>query len=463
LVAQITLILWIFVSIALFAAFAPLRAFLLTYAIGYLVLPVEVGTHQGFTGTVWISQSIRIDKLTSCNIGAVLGTAIFAPQLFSRFRFHWVDIAYAVVTAGVFLTSMVNGLGAKDGLSQGVELFRQFFPLMVLSRIYLTSASELYEAMRTVVAAGFLYSFVAVAEWRLSPFIHNLFYGYFQHSFDQFMRHNFFRPVGFLRHAIEMSFFLGTGTALAAWLWHRKLLTPLWGVIPGWVVMLVIGFGLAVTMTYSGYGAFLIMAGMLGLLLLVRSRWVLLVLPVCAILWMGGRFTNQIDATTLLNAVSYLNQTRSESLEYRLESEELHLKDASDHLFLGKGSIKGIVREDHGNILLAVDAWWLIQMAFFGLVGVGGWYCVWGAGIVDSWRRWHEMTPDLQTLAAATSVMLGAQFIDFLFNAFPSPFLFILNMGLLSTLRFYRPQAQAYPQGIRMDELEMVPQGASMP
>jgi hypothetical protein len=465
LVAQAVLILWIFISIAMFAVLSPLRAFLLTYVIGYLLLPVEVGSTTGFTGTIWITQSIRIDKLTSCNLGALIGTAVFASHMFARFRFHWVDIAYGVVTIGVFLTSIVNGLGAKDGVSQGVELLRQFFPLMLLARIYLTSATELYEAMRTIIASAFLYSIIAIAEWRLSPFIHNIIYGYFQHSFDQFMRYSHFRPVGFLRHALEMSFLLGTATAMAAWLWYRKLLTPLWGVIPAWGVLLLLAMGLACTLTFSGYGACLLAGGILGLLLLARTRWILAILPICAIIWMAGRYTNQIDASLLLKTAGYFGRDRSDSLIYRLEAERVNLNDASHNLILGKGGMNGIVREDYGNIVLAVDAWWLIQITFYGLVGMVGWYFIWGSAIIDSWRRWHDMTPDLQTLAAAVSVLLGVQFVDFLFNSFPSPFLLMLDMGLLSTLRFYKPapMAQPTPAGWPADELQMVPQGASMP
>jgi hypothetical protein len=459
LIAQVALILWIFISIAMFATLTPLRAFLLTYVIGYLVLPVEVANASGFTGTIYITQSLRLDKLTSCNLGALLGTAFFATHLVARFRFLWVDLAVLVVTVGVFLTSLVNGLGAKDGVSQGIELFRQFLPLMVLARIHLTTASELYEAMRTIIAGAFVYAFLAIAEWRLSPFIHDLVYGYFQHSFDQFMRYSHFRPVGFLRHAIELSFFLGTSAAMAGWLWHRKLLTPLWGIIPPWGVVLTITAGLAATMTYSGYAAFLVTAGLLVLLVLVRSRWILLILPLVAIIWMAGRYTNQIDASLLLRTASLFDANRSNSLEYRLESERIHLADASQSLFLGKGGMNGIVREDYGGIVLAVDAWWLIQITFFGLVGVVGWYCVWGSGIVDSVRRWHDLTPDLQTLAAVTAIMLGAQFVDFLFNSFPSPFLFILDMGLLSTLRLYQgvPQPGLLPEEFPIDELQMIP------
>src|SRR2546423_496303 len=104
----------------MFAVLQPLRAFLLTFVIGYLVLPVEVGDGISFMGTIYITQSLRIDNLTACNLGAIIGTCLFASQVLARFRLHWVDAVYAGVLGGAFLTSMVNGLGAKDGVSHAV-------------------------------------------------------------------------------------------------------------------------------------------------------------------------------------------------------------------------------------------------------------------------------------------------------------------------------------------------------
>ena len=45
----------------------------------------------------------------------------------------------------------------------------------------------------------------------------------------------------------------------------------------------------------------------------------------------------------------------------------------------------------------------------------------------------------ISALALVVSVMIGAQFFDFLFNAFPSVFLMILNIGAVSAIQRYRP------------------------
>lgn len=449
-VAQIALVLWILVSIGMFAVLHPLRAFLLTFVIGYLVLPVEVGDGITFTGTIYISQSLRIDKLTACNIGAIIGTCLFASQVLTRYRFHWVDAVYGAVLGGAFLTSLANGLGAKDGVSHAVETLRQIFPLIVLSRLYITGPAELYEAVHAVIAGAFLYSFLCVAEFRLSPQAHRMVYGYFQHGFEQFERYNHFRPAGFLRHAIELAFFMGTSTALAAWLWFKGLLRPLWGTVPPWAVVTALAVGTATTLTFSGYAACLASAGVLAMLAITRSRWMLAVLPALAVAWMVGRYTNTVDGTFLMNSVDKVDVLRMESLQYRLEAERLHLEVAAEHLWLGKGAMFGVLRKEDGSAVKAVDSWWMITLVFYGVVGLGGWLLVWGAGIVDTMRYWGWLTEDAKALTAGVSVIAGAQFIDFLFNAFPSPFLMMLGMGLVAALQRY-PKSVAVMQPLFED------------
>ena len=466
-VAQVALVLWIVISIGLFAVMRPVRAFLLVYVIGYLFLPVEIGDGVTFTGSIYITQSLRIEKLTACNIGAILGTLLFATHMIRRFRFHWVDLVYGCLLAGAICTSLVNSLGAKDGISHAVEDARKYLPLMILARIYLSGPAELLEAMRAILGGAFVYSFLCVAEWRLSPQTHRLVYGYFQHSFDQFIRYSHYRPVGFLHHAIEASFFLGTSAALASWLWLKGMLhRPLWGWVPGWAVVLALFVGTLSTMTYSGIAACLSCCGVLALVGLTRSRWLLAILPAAAIIWMAGRYTGAIDASLLMRAANSMDPARSESLAYRFESERLNLDSLSHDLLLGKGAAQGIVRSEDGAIIKAVDAWWLLTLVFYGVVGLVGWYLFWGAGLIETITHWSRLSSDLRILAAAAGVLVGAQFVDFLFNSFPSPFLLMLAMGTVGAIQLAREGSRRERLRAMWDAQLIEPQfaeGAALP
>ncbi|MCL2639388.1 MAG: O-antigen ligase family protein, partial [Phycisphaerales bacterium] len=383
-------------------------------------------------------QSLRIDKIAACHIGAILGTLLFAPHVLRRFRFQWVDLMFGIVLTGAFATSILNNLGSKEGLSLVVNAIRGYLPLLVLARIYITSFASLLQAMRFIVGGALIYAMICVLEWRLSPQLHTWIYGYFQHSFDEFMRYNRFRPAGFVRHAIELSSFMAMAAVLTGWLAWKKMFRPLWGFVPAGAVLTTILIGLAVTMTVSGYAEFLLSAFVLTGLLIFRTRWVLWILPLIAIVWIAGRGTGMFDAVWLVDMTKRFNPERAASVQYRLESEQLNLDLASRHWLFGQGARHGAVRKSDGEFVLALDAQWLINLVFFGIVGLAGWFMLWAWAIVETTRRWRRISPQGQALAAVVCVLVGAQFIDFLFNDFPSWLLLILNIGLISAMQHER-------------------------
>ncbi|HVS71064.1 MAG TPA: hypothetical protein VHQ47_07405 [Phycisphaerae bacterium] len=440
----------------MFAFLRPTRAFLLCYVIGLLVLPVEVANSDGFTGSIVFTQSLRIDKITACHLGVLIGSIIFAPHVYRRLRFYWIDGVFLAIAAGLFATSMTNGLGPKDGLSVAMESVRRFLPLLVFARLFITSAGDVYEAMRVIVGAGVVYSVPCLWEWRFSPQLHRLIYGYFPHSFSQFARYGFFRPLVFLEHAIEVSGFMATAGALACWLHFKGLFKrPLWGLVPSWAAIGAIVVGLMTTMTFSGIGEFGLALGVFALMYFTRSRWVLWVLPAAALVWMGGRYFNVLDAGGLLRVTSSFDAARSESLEYRLRSERDHLDAVRSHILFGEGARKGLTGEGD---YMAVDEWWMIQLCYYGIVSLAGWYLIWCAAIWKAFRHWRVLTPDLQALATGVAVVLGIQFIDFLFNSFPSMFLLLLDVGMVSAMRHYLPtRARAHRANVRAVPAEAFP------
>lgn len=439
-IPQAALLLWVLISVSLFATLSPLRAFLLTYVVGLLFLPVEITDVNGYhIGSIVLTQSLRLDKYAACNVGAILGTVMFAPQVFRHYRWQWLDLAFVLVIVGQFLTSMQNDLGARDGISAGVQLMRDYLPILVLSRLYITSMKDIVEACRMMIGGALVYAGLCMFEWRFSPQVHRYVYGYFQHSFDGFMRNDHFRSVGFFRHAIELSVFMATASVMAGWLWARGLMRPLWGLIPNWLLLPILLVGLATTISFSGYGALVLCATILALVFFMRSRWLLLVLPVLAIAWMAGRYTGAISTEDLVSLTQRWNPSHANSFKYRLDAEDLNFAALRDHFWLGQGAYHGAARTEEGRFTLFLDSQWLINLVFFGFVGLGSWFLLWAASIYETVMRWRKLDPQAQAIAALVCVLLGAQFIDFLFNDFPSKFLLIMDVGLISALQHYKP------------------------
>jgi hypothetical protein len=65
-------------------------------------------------------------------------------------------------------------------------------------------------------------------------------------------------------------------------------------------------------------------------------------------------------------------------------------------------------------------------------------------------------------LGTLVGIVLGVQFIDFLFNNFPSMFLMMLNVGMVSTLQHFVPAAARRRVTVRQQQAPPAP-GASSP
>lgn len=427
-VAQIALIAYIFVAIGFFAYFPPTRAFILTYVVGILLLPSPLRDQ----GVIILTNSAQIEKYTACHLGALLGTLIFAPQAFARYRFDFLDAAFLLILAATFSTSMFGGLGFRDGVSNSLNVLRLWGPAILLAKIHITTFDDVYISLRTLIAGGMVYAVVAMLEFRLSPQFHRNLYGYFQHDFIQFARYDFFRPVGMLRHAIEMSFFLGSTAVAATWLWWKKLLPPYWGFLPGGAAVLILVAGLAATLTFSGYSAFILGMAVLALFHFQRKAWVLALIPVTVCTWMALRYTGMAEAGFLVDAAAFVDAARAQSLQYRFETEEIYLQLAHSSAFLGIGASSGLLVNRYGQLIKAVDAWWLITATYYGLAGLIAWLIVWTAPLVATLLAWRKLPDRFRDVAACVAVLIGLILVDFLFNSFPSYFLLILGVGMLS-------------------------------
>jgi len=262
--------------------------------------------------------------------------------------------------------------------------------------------------------------------------LHNLMYGYFQHSFNQFVRYGHFRPVGAMRHAIEFSFFMGTSCLLAVGLVAKKMFPPLWGFLPGWAVVGITLVGLACTLTFTGYSAFIVGAFLLAVLFARPQRVWLLVLPIIAVSFMGLRTAGLLPAGPLVNTVSEVSAARAASLDYRLQSGELNLKKMRAHPLLGLGYVKSLAKGKGGGLAQAVDAYWLITAANFGFPALAAWLAIWTAGVAATIGVWRLASPDERWICCLISVTLGLVLIDYLANSFPSYFILMIDLGLLS-------------------------------
>ena len=400
------LLAWPVAGLVIFAVARPGRALILTYLLGQMILPET---------SIQISGLPDLDKWAVCGIAAVLGTVLFRPHAVTRWRFHWTDVPLSIFIIGSALTSVVNQLGIYDGVSASLlQVFRYALPFW-LARVHLQTREDLLDAATTFALCGAVYAIPALWEWRMSPHIHQTFYGFFQHAWRQHYRWGFWRPIVCFPHALPLSFFFAATSLASLWLLRARLLPNFWG-LPAKLVAAASIVALVATMTFSGYLAFALGLGVWLLWQRLQLRSALLIPLVLATFWMTSRYLGWIDDEFVVDKVRWVSAERAESIEYRLVAEQAYLAKARQNWLFGLGAWGRANVEG-----LAADALWMILASTYGLLGLISFMTWWMGNIIDAWRHAPHWAPDVRQVAALWATLSGLLAVDFLVNGFPSP------------------------------------------
>lgn len=426
--AEIAILVWIPVAAGLFAVTRPVRALVLAYLIGWLVLPMTEVDVRGF----W-----DIDKVLATNVGVAIGAFLFSPGRLKPVRFVLGDWMLLAFVGGACITSISNDLGVYDGLSSATHKFFYYAGPYFFGRLMIRKRSELLDAARMIVTAACVCGVLAVWEWRMSPQIHRTLWGFFQHTFLQHMRWGFYRPILCFPHALGLGAFMAWTTILALSLYLTHQLKPLLKLPPELFVALP-ALGLAASMSLGPWG--LAMVG-IGILLTWRRMNVrkALVLPVAfAFIWMAGRYTGVVEGSMFSSAASEISTERAGSLQYRIDVETKLIDRAKDRPVLGWG---GWGRNRPPNAPVATDGMWVIWVGTYGLWGLATFFLWWCWPVIAA--RKMPRTLDVDPVLQAILIAIGLQAVNFLFNNFLSPILTLMNGAAMTALVRLRSEARA--------------------
>ncbi len=433
LIVQLALLGWIPVAAGLFMFFKPVRALMLAYLLGWLLLPVDSLDIKGF----W-----NVDKILATNFGVMLGSALFCPQRLRHIRFRAPEIILLIYAGGSIATSLTNGLGLYDGVSSSIyKLFYTAVPF-TFGRTFIRSREDLLEAARLVVCGAALYGLLAIWEWRMSPQIHRTLYGYFQHSFAQHMRWDFFRPVVCFRHALGLGTFFAWTSLLGVCLYRAGIIRPMWGLVPPVVIMILPIAGVVVSMSFGPWALFALGYGMLLLRRRQRWRWMLWGPVVIAFFWIGGRYSGVLDGAWARQAVAAVSASRAESLDTRLNAETQTIDKAKRRAAFGWGGFgRNRVKDERGNEIVT-DGLWVILVGMYGVVGLVSFYAWWCWPIFMTRKAPPTLGDD--PVLMPLLVAIGMQAVNLLFNGFVSPILTVLAGAVVTALYELRRRRRAY-------------------
>lgn len=459
LVAMAAILLWPVASLCIFASARNFsRALIWSVLAAQLLLPVAA--------SIKFQMVPQIDKISIANFSALLGCMIFArvKLVGGSIRFGIVEFLLLLNVVSPIVTSQLNtdniiiggrflpAVGIYDAISAAEMAMIALIPFW-LGRRFLRSSEDCRNILLILTIAGLCYSIPLLFEIRFSPQLHNWVYGYYPTEFVQAMREGGFRPMVFMGHGLLAAFFLMTSFLAATTLWRSgiavgtlrsSILAPYLGI----VLLLCKSLG---ALMYAVVGGVLILFAkpktqfrIAGLLVGISLTYPLL------------RSFDLVPTTTIVEIAKSANQERAESLEYRLNNEDMLLRRALERPLFGWGRFgrSRIYDPNTGKDISVTDGRWVIVIGQFGLIGFLAEFgllaiCVYRAA---SAFRLAQSAKD-QLAFATLSLIVSINIFDLLPNSGLMPWTWLVAGALLGqaealqlSRRRMRPTASVIPE-----------------
>ena len=433
LLTHIAMMGWIPFILGLFLVLKPRRAVMVGFIMAMLFLP---------NNSYLIPKLIDYTKFTAASMGLLLGACLFDWRTITNFRPHWVDLPVVLWCIVPFISSMVNDTGLYDyyGFYDGmsISLYQTFVwgvPYF-LGRVYITDHQAMKELTIGLVIAALVYTPLCWFEIRMSPVLHNLTYGFTQHSFLQTRRVGGWRPMVFMQHGIALGMFMGMSALTATWLWRSKNIKKI-GILSIGMVALYLIF--TTIMIKSFFAIVLMFTGIIGYysVKVLRHPLPLLVLIAIVPLYQFARASGSFTGESLVNVTEHVfGENRSGSLKYRLDNEDIIIEHAvSAKPWLGWGTWGDYLVDDH----TVPDGMWVIALGKYGIVGLTALTLTLLTGptlMLLGLHRKYLNLPDAAPALILTTMMILYSY-DCLMNSFPSAIFGLICGGVACVWRLY--------------------------
>jgi hypothetical protein len=415
---------WVPFTFVLFFLLPGRRAVLVSYLAGWMFLPV---------------MTYKFPLVPDFDKTIVLALAVFLPVLFfdvgriARFRLRWHDIPMVILCLCPVVSSVSNDLGLRDGLRDALHEVLVWGIPYFLGRLYFTDPDALFELAVGIFIAGLVCAPMCLYEIRMSPQLHNMVYGFHQHSFFQHIRYGGYRPMVFMQHGLMVGLFMSAATLCGIWLRRAGSLRGLFG-LPLLVFIIPL---VATDVLIKSVGAIVLLfvgVAVLYAVTLLRSRVPFLFLAVVPVIYVLVRATGVIPSADLVGAAAAtLGAERAQSLESRLVNEDMMTGHALQRPFFGWGGWgRARIHDDEGNDVTITDSLWMITLGNKGLLGL---IALMAALLLPALRSSARMPVGLWAdphmgAVAALAVVLLLWLTDNVLNAMINPIYLLVAGGL---------------------------------
>jgi hypothetical protein len=414
---------WLPVLFAIFAIVRGHRAVAAAFLIAWLFLPMWGYPLKGFPDYT---------KVSATTVGVFIAAILFDSGRLTRFRPRWFDLPMVAWCLVPIPTSLTNGLGPYDAVSDTVNQIVTWGLPYFLGRLYFSSLVSLRDLAIGIALGGLLYLPLCLLEIKMSPQLHSWVYGYHQHDFAQTLRFGGWRPTVFMQHGLAVSTFMATACLATFWLWMSRSVKAIWGVPIFW---LMCGLLITTILTKSALSIFLLAAAMGALTLLKYGRTRLAIAPlvVVPVVYVALRTTGW-SGQELVQFASLAGPDRVGSLQTRLDSENILWAHASAKPIFGWGGFgRNMPVDEFGRTMAIPDGLWIILVGKYGLIGLMSFAAAMLIGparlyLRSKSRHWNHPA---MAGAVAIAMMLVVHMCDNLLNAMINP-IFVLGAGGLA-------------------------------
>lgn len=367
--ARLVLLLWLPVGIWIFRRYDTRTAILITAISGTLFLPQRVRfplplipDYESSTAVVYV---------------ILIGLFLYDTKWLTRLQPWWLDVPIFFWCISPLFASIRNDLGIYDGVNATFITIWQYGIPYLLGRVYFNNLENLKKLAVAIVKGGLIYVPFCIWEGLMSPQLHRQLYGYYAHSsgIRQSIRFGGYRPMVFMTHGLAVGLFMMTVTLIALWLWQSKGVREIWGFDLIYIVPVLV-FTLVWCRSTGALALFLY-----GVIILVvakwgKSSWPLWILIFGIIIYLYLNIQGIFDKTPVLEfANNFVPAQRIQSLEFRLDEEELLAAKAREQFWFGWGGWgrNRIYEENFYGIFedtSITDSLWILAFGTRGIIGI---------------------------------------------------------------------------------------------
>lgn len=302
-----------------------------------------------------------------------------------------------------------------------------------LAREFLRSRAALRELVVATVVAILIYTVPMLYEVRMSPQLHTMIYGFFQHDFLQMMRQSGFRPIVFLEHALVVAMV----TAMAAMLSVVLARMAPEGQKTKWY--LAAGYLMVVLVLCKSIAALVYALVLMPPLLLLSPRRLAQIAVLMAVLVMTYPILRAMDVIPtdwLVETAGRYSVERAQSLQFRFDNEDALLAHAIDRPLFGWGGWGRSFIYDPltGENVSVTDGLWVIAMGTGGFLGFIALFGLLTAPIFTLIGSYRRIGHEIPVMMAGMAVVLGTNLVDLLPNAAIMPLTWLLSGAILGHL-----------------------------